>query len=332
VFHVRFYRSAAAALLLACTAAPAFAQGLDESLSSLAAANAEMYVRPVSTGLGHALGAGFVETARPHRLLGFDLGVRVMGAWPIESQKTFTAIAPESVQFNGSTFSNPYAPRHGNATSPTAVGSGPGVVFEPQGSYRAALLASGRNPEDYNLEFPEGLDIPIVPFALLQASVGLPYSTEVTFRVVPTVTPDEEIGAIQATGYGVKHTVSRWFPMVPVDVALFLGRQSFSVGDYLEATATTAGVIASRSLGPLTAFGQVRHSSADVSVGYTVDNPDNDPGLPADGTRIGFDTPVPGGMHAGAGLTLRFIGLGITGEYSAGPQRTASIKAGLSIR
>jgi len=319
-------------LFLAAGQASAQDAGVDEGLRTLSLRNAELYVEPLAVGLGHALGSGFVETARPHRVLGFDIGLRAMAALPTQAQRTFTALAPESVSYRGLTFNNPYVPAGGDATTPTAVGAGDGVVFVPQGSYRAALVAFGENPDDYNIEFPEGLDLPAIPFALIQGSVGLPYGTEIVLRLIPRVTPDEEIGQIHALGYGIKHTVSRWLGASPVDVAVFLGRQDFSVGDYLDATSTVAGVIASRSLGPLTAFGNVRRSSADVRVRYTVENPDNNPGLPEDGTEVGFDTQVPAGMHAGLGLTLRLVGLGITGEYSAGPQQTVSIKVGLSIR
>jgi hypothetical protein len=56
------------------------------------------------------------------------------------------------------------------------------------------------------------------------------------------------------------------------------------------------------------------------------------PGLPADGTRLAFETKVPGGVRAGGGVTLRLIGIGITGEYSSGAHNTVSVKAGVSIR
>lgn len=130
--------------------------------------------------------------------------------------------------------------------------------------------------------------------------------------MVPAVTPHEDIGEIKATGFGLKHTVPRWVPGFPVDVALFGGVQKFQVGDWLDADARTYGVIASKRLGALTAFGHVGNASAVVSVGYTFSNPDDNPGLPADGTRLGFDTEVPGGLRAGGGLTFRPIGLDVT--------------------
>jgi len=332
---MRLHRTCAAAAFLLCTVSvPLSAQDgdLGDRFASLAIDNAKGYVGPVAEGLGHALTAGFAQTARSHKLLGFDIGVRVMAALPSAARETFDAIVPTSVSYEGVTFTNPYASANGSLATPTAVGAGDGIVLVPQGNFRQAILLAGENPDDYTIEFPEGLDLPAVPFAIAQFSIGLPFSTEFTLRMVPAVTPDEEIGEIKATGFGVKHTVTHWLPTFPVDVAVFAGTQDFQVGDWLDANAVTYGVIASRSIGPLTAFGHVRRASADVSVGYTVDNPDDVPGLPADGTRLGFEANVPAAVRAGGGLTIRLIGLDITGEYTQGPQRVVSVKAGLSIR
>ncbi|HSJ23385.1 MAG TPA: DUF6588 family protein [Longimicrobiales bacterium] len=331
-------RAAAAALVALATAAvagPASAQDgdLSDRFATLALRNAELYVEPIALGLGQALTSGFAETGSTHRVLGFDIGLRAMAAFPTDAQKTFTAVLPESVEYRGMTFNDPFGPQGGGSLdTPTAVGAGDGVVLVPQGTFRLAIIAAGENPNDYNIEFPEGLDIPAVPFAILQGSVGLPFGTEVTLRMIPSITPDEEIGAVSAFGFGLKHSVTQWLPASPVDVSVYVGRQNFEVGDYLDATSTVLGAIGSRSLGPLTAFAHVRSSGADVTVSYTVENPDDNPALPEDGSRVGFDANVPTAMHAGAGVTLRVLGMGITGEYSFGPQNTATIKAGLSIR
>lgn len=328
-------RVAAAALFtLVVAAVPATGQesDLEDRFAALALQNAELYVKPIAFGLGHALGSGFSETGRTHRVLGFDIGLRAMAAFPTEAQKLFTAVLPASVEYNGTTFNDPFRSQSGSLETPTAVGAGDGIVIVPQGDFRTAILLSGENPNDYNIQFPEGLDLPAVPFAILQGTVGLPFGTEVTLRMIPSITPDEEIGEVSALGFGLKHSITQWLPASPVDVSVYAGRQQFDVGDYLESTATIIGAIGSRTLGPFTAFANVRSSGADVSVRYTVENPDDNPALPADGTEVGFDTRVESGLHAGAGITLRFFGLGITGEYTFGPQNTATVKAGLSIR
>src|SRR5919106_5064973 len=92
------------ASVLAAIAIPLHAQKFPvdiQGFESLAAENAEAYMRPATEGLGHALTAGFAETARAHRLFGFDLGIRAMATLPSEAAKTFTAILPESIEYQG---------------------------------------------------------------------------------------------------------------------------------------------------------------------------------------------------------------------------------------
>jgi hypothetical protein len=50
------------------------------------------------------------------------------------------------------------------------------------------------------------LDLPAVPFAIGQGTVGLPFGTELTLRLIPSMTPEDEIGAVSALGWGLKHS------------------------------------------------------------------------------------------------------------------------------
>lgn len=320
-------------LLFAFAAAPARAQknGLEDQFVTLAKDNAAAYLMPVMDGLGHALNTGFVETARPHKVLGFDIGVRVMVGLPPASASTFTPVLPSSVTYQGFTFENPYGSAAGVET-PTAVGSGSGAVFKPQGAFSQAIQMAGEDLADYEIAMPDGLDIPGIPFAVAQLSVGLPFATEVTVRMIPSVTPNKDIGAIEAMGFGGKHTITAWFGRTPIDVALFGGMQKFRLGEWLNARGLTCGMVASRSLGPLTVFGHLRRSSADIEVGYSIENPEDNPALPKDGTRMDFERTIAPNFAAGGGITLRVFGLDITGDYTHGPYPSASAKVGFSIR
>ncbi|MSR35782.1 MAG: hypothetical protein EXR95_03920 [Gemmatimonadetes bacterium] len=81
--------AAASFLLLAAIATPLRGQDLGEQLSALTGPNAQAFVRPLAQGLGHALTAGLVSSADPHGMLGFSLGVRVVGALFTDSDNTF---------------------------------------------------------------------------------------------------------------------------------------------------------------------------------------------------------------------------------------------------
>lgn len=310
-----------------------------QALQSLAEDNAELYVNPVTTGLGIGLNSGFNQTAAVHSILGFDIGVRVVGALVPDEAETFRAVPPPSITltspFSGQerTFTDPYSPRGGSLQTPTAVGDGPGVVLEPTGEFRDSLEFWLQNPDNFNLAFPGGFDIPAVPFAVIQGSVGLPLGFEVSVRFIPSIEVADEVGDIQAFGFGVKHSISQWFPApLPVDLAVSVGWQDFEAGDYLDASGFSYGALASRSLGPLTLYANGFLSDSEVDVDFRVENPDDNPGLPPDGTRIAFTTDLDTEARLALGLRFELAIFELTGEYAFGEFDTVSGRVGITLR
>jgi len=275
-------------LVLAAPRSPVSGQDVLEGLQSLAMENAELYVAPLADGLGIAMGTGFARTGRVHGILGFSIGVRVVAALPSEEAGTFTPILPESVTFRGVTFSNPYEPASGVLTSATVVGDGPGVVLRPRGEYLAAIQLAGENPDDYTLAFPDGLDLPAVPFAVVEGALGMGMGTEITARFLPSYEIASEVGAVSARGFGVRHSLTSWIPgPTPLlDLAVYAGWQRFQVGDYLDANAVAYGLGRAgspRLVAPLAAF--VRNErEQDLSRAFAVIAlgllGEKDPGLP----------------------------------------------------
>lgn len=319
------------ALILASAPAPAASQNVDEALSTLARENAELYVNPIAEGLGYSLHSGIAEDASVHGQLGFDFGVRVMGAWVPDEKKTFEPFIPD-VEFQGTTYSGSdiFQPvGGGDLITPTAAGADDGIVLDPAGDYRQALLTAGEDPNDFRLPFPDGQDIPAVPFVVLQAGVGLGFNTEVTVRAIPAVEPSDDVGEVSAFGLGAKHEIGGWFPTpLPVDIALTAGYQDLSVGDYLDASSTAFGLLVGRGLGPLAAFATIEQVSPSVDVSYTVDNPD----LPVDGQTIAFSPDLGSETRFGVGVNMQFLILNLSAVYTLGDYNVASVKAGLSFR
>lgn len=315
------------------------AQSLAESLTELARENGEPYIAPVFEGLGTALNTGFTESAAVHGPLGFDVGIRVMGAFVPPEKETFRAVLPSSVTvtFGGTerTYTDPYAPAAGSLETPTAVGSGSGIRIIPTGALAADLESAGEDPgsDRWALEFPDGADIPAVPFVVLQGSVGLGFNTDVTIRLIPSVEPHEDVGSVQAFGIGAKHEVTGWFPgPTPVDVSVNGGYQNFQVGDYIDARTTTFSLLVGKGLGPLNVYALARTVSPSVDVAYTVENPEGNPGLPPDGTRIDFSPDLDSEARVGLGANLKFLVLNVSGEYTLGEYDVASLKVGFSFR
>lgn len=329
--------SAGCTLLFTLGLLPAEARGqsVQGELESLAVDNAELYLDPIATGFGVALGSGFAQSAVPHQPLGFDLGIRVMGAFVPDTERSFLPALPTSVTYDGQEYQQaPYTYQgDGSGRTPTAAGEGAGVVVSPNGAFRSAIENAGEDPADYDLAFPDGFDVPAVPFAIIQGSLGVGAGTDLTLRLIPAYEVDTEVGEISALGFGIKHSIDQWLPgTFPVDLAALAGWQTFGVGDYLDASALNLGLIASRGLGPLTLFTTGSYESSALDVSYTVRNPEGNPGLPADGATYGFSYESEGSARGAAGIALKLLLLDVSAEYALGTYNTASVKAGISFR
>ncbi len=330
----RRLRVALAVLLL--LPLPARAQDIGGGLAALAQDNGELYVAPVFDGLGNALNTGFLRTPDVHDRFGFDVGFRAMLALVPDEANTFVAQIPTVTDdFSGveKTYTTPLAPRGGSLETPTAVGEGPGIVLEPTGEFRDDLIAAGIDLTDETITFPEGFDVPAVPFAVVTAGVGIGWGTEVTVRFIPEVEVSEDVGDLSAFGFGVTHQINPWIPgPVPVDLAAFFGYQSFDVGTYLESSTTTFGVSVGKGFGPLSLYGvgQIESPSADLE--YVVENPTNARTLPPDGTRFAFSPELETNPRVGVGLLIDMVILHLAGEFSVGDYNAVTARASIGFR
>lgn len=337
--NTRWLVSIGAASLAMLVPAGAGAQDVRERIESLTKENAILYAKPLTSGLGVAMNQGVFHTAAVHGLLGFHVGVAFTGAALTDDDDLFKPVLPKQVSYRGLTFTDPYGSPDAAGLSPTVTGSGSGRVFEPQGAYRAALLAAAQNPSNFRLHMPDGFGddfgVDFVPMVVIQAGVGLILGTEVSVRLLPEIeipAVGEDVGKISATGFGIKHSLSQYIPLFPIDVAAHFGKLSLDVGDYVEASSTTYGLIASKGLGVLTLYGAGGRESADVDVEYVLDNPTNDPGLPPDKTRIAFTDELDGETRFTVGGTLNLALLKLSADYSFADRNAFSAKALFSFR
>jgi hypothetical protein len=338
---VRRHLLVSSALLALAT--PVRAQeDIGELISVLSSENAQGYAGPLARGLGHALTAGFVSSADPHGMLGFSVGIRAVGALFPDEDETFAVAVPASVQFTHPlfgtrTYQNPYSTT--SARSPSIAGDGDGVVLRPQGQYRQDLLLAGQNPDNYDIEFPEGLDFPLAPFAVVDAAVGVGFGTQLMARIIPTIDVGEmvgvdEVGDVSAFGVGIMHNLTQWLP-IPTpfwDLSLVAGLQKAEAGDYLEASSNTLGLVGSAGLGPLSFYAHASTYGSTLDLDYTVENPGNRPGLPPNGTRVEFEEEVERTQRLALGAQLDLILLKISAEYGLGDYQTISARVAVGLR
>ncbi|MCK5482560.1 MAG: hypothetical protein KAJ13_02615 [Gemmatimonadetes bacterium] len=302
---------------LTAVQSPARAQDISESLSSLNEENGKLYIGPLSTGLAAALNSGFYHTAEVHGVLGFDAGFRVMGSFVPGDLDMFVPVLPDSVEVEGRNFFGPYAPANGvPLLSPTVTGKGDGILLVPQGEFRDSLIALGENPDDYDIRFPQGFDIPIAPYAAIQGAIGIPLGTELVLRFIPSFTPSDDVGSISMIGGAIKHSLDQWFSDdPPLHVAVAFGFQHFKVGDYLDANSTQFSLIASKKLSVITLYGAGTLESANLDISYEFE-PDIIADVPIELEKIEFTQETPNEATLKLGATLAFGPVGLNAEYT----------------
>jgi len=219
----------------------------------------EAYFSPLGQSFGAGLNNGWYNTAKPHKLGGFDL--------------TFTLNAvsiPNDMQhFDPNNIDN----FSSNSTTPTILGAGEGseITYNNNG-----------NSMTFNMPNQGTLKKSLIPIPILNAGIGLIKKTELDFRYIPTYNYDLGFtgkGSVALWGIGVKHDLLQWIPVIgnaiPVSLSLQTGytqlNTSFSVVDpnssvnqdvSLNINATTINLIVSKKLLMITAYGGVGYNSS----------------------------------------------------------------------
>lgn len=291
---------AAGSLLL-----PAAARGQDgsegsvtEQITALAEDNAAEYLRPVAAGLGAGLSSGFFESATAGSGVTFRVGVQAAGSLIPEDREAFDPVLPEEATFRDRTFTDPYAVQGDRTTTPTAAGEAQGVTLEPTGEFRQAIMDAGENPEDFQIAFPDGLDVPGVPLGSARATLGLPSGTSVTASVLPEIDLSDDVGPVSSFGIGARQSLTHFASNPPVEVAVAAEYQSLSLGEIVDATGKSASLIVSRDLDLITVFASGAIEDSDVDVEYTFEGTEL-PGQPASGETLSF--PEEGESYPGEG-------------------------------
>ena len=176
-------------------------------------------------------------------------------------------------------------------------------------------MSQGQNPSDFNVAMPRGYDVPVVPYAGLQATVGVPLGAEVIVRFLPPVTPSQDVGKISMWGGGLKASVNHWIPAIPIDISFAFGYQAFKVGSYLDSEATQFSAIIGKRLFlfDLYAAGTIQNANLDVAYDYVVPV-----GGIQTGQEISFTQGTPNDNTLIVGTTLNLGPVGLNGEYTVG--------------
>ena len=242
---------------------------------------AKAYLNPYANALGDGLNNGWYNSAKTHKLFGFDLNISASAIQIPKSETTF--------DLNTLGLTNLSPENSANHIAPTVAGpdeDGPRVLVKDD---------SGNTISSFNT--PNGLGLDVVPVPMAQIGFGLLPHTDFIVRFVPEMKYDNSGDEMKIGfwGLGVKHNFKEWIPVIkalPFDASVFgsyseMNAQSeitidsgdFSDGDVrLTADDTTNpllkfktktskfGLILSKKIGILTVFGGIGQSKSKTTI------------------------------------------------------------------
>jgi hypothetical protein len=218
------------------------------------------YLDPVGLGLATATGAGWYNTAKPHKLGGFDITIGANIILPFQNAKSFN--------FNNADYSTLKLHNgESSAKMPTLVGSmsnapiidvelptmsvpfnttGLSTTVLNQLSYEDANFSAKIEGSNYVIknkigtianiqlkgikDFLSNVPITALPSAYAQVGVGLPLGTDLMVRYMPTTSLSDM--KIKMYGFGFKHDYKQWIPVLkslPFESSIVLGYTKMNV-------------------------------------------------------------------------------------------------------
>lgn len=354
-------------LLIVCCAilvasASVFAQdeGVESTLKKMAGDAAKGFVQPIVTGFGANLNGGWFHKAPKSKIFGIDLevGLVAMGTFTTDENKTFqvdgafkfsggpvgSGSQAENIASgisNWNLLPNPQKQQVIDqiASQQFQVGiKGPTIVGTKQDTMKITFPGQTITAGSLNYNVPTqviALDgvtgvldgAAMIPLAAPQFSIGTIFGTQATFRYLPEVEIDKEIGKFKYFGFGIQHNPGIWFPNpLPIDIAASFFTQNLSVGTIFETKATAFGINASKQFGfaflnvtPYAGF-MFESSKMTISYAYTTIGPGNTEIT----DNINFELEGANTTRLTVGLSIRLLVLNINADYNIGKNNSAT--------
>ena len=261
------------------------AQSIESLLERYTGQNAAGFIEPLVTSFGANINSGwYYEAAIPQEGFHFNVRVNAVATLFKDDQRTFLA-----------TTEGVFQPVQTVETS-TIIGS-------PQGA-----RVEGENGTSFT--FPGGYDINSFALAVPTITVGSIRGTEASLRYFST-TATEDIGKIELFGYGIRHNISQYLPLSPVDIAAGFGYTRLDVGDIVSASGYILQANVGKKFAVAHVYGGLAYESSQAEINYTFS-------LNGQNQQINIDVDGKNKFRftVGAGLNLFFLHLNI--DYNIG--------------
>jgi len=170
----------------------------------------EAYISPWANAFGASLNGGWYNTAKTHKLGGFDVTFTFTTSFVPSNAKTFDLSKIDFEKLSLQTGTGTEAPTIAGENEP-----GPTLEYK----YYEPLVGSDITVASF--ESPAGSNWGVIPLPMLKAGLGLPLGTEVSVRFIPKIYIKDY--SISMWGIGGKHSIIQYFPgekLIPIDLSL----------------------------------------------------------------------------------------------------------------
>ena len=326
-------------LLLLCV--PLIVSGQVQQLDAINQNDAsnflEAYFSPLGQSFGAGLNNGWYNTAKPHKLGGFDVTLTINAV----------SVPNEMQHFDPNDIDN----FSSNETiSPTMLGAGEGatIIYDNPNS----------NPVEFTMPDQGILKKSLIPVPMINAGIGLIKKTEIDIRYLPTYNFDMGFGgagSVGLWGIGIKHDLLQWIPVagdvIPISLSIQAGHTQFNTSFSIEnpdpdpsssvnqdismdVNATTVNLIVSKKLLMLTAYAGIGYNSS-----VTTFNSETESFyLGVDGSSIQMNIPPKmkfesqNEMRTNIGLRLNLAIIAIQANHTFSKYPVTTVGVGISVR
>lgn len=292
------------------------------------------YVSPLMKSLSSGLNQGWYNTAKPHKVAGFDLTFTVNAMMIPNSELLYkpSDLGLQEIELESSQDGESVPTVFGPAYAPRYRITQTGDVFD--------------GPEGVNMKGEIGVNMVPVPMAHL--GFGLPKGTDIKLRFVPKINMGEDAD-LNLFGVGVMHDVKQWIPglkMSPIDLSGFVGFTKFKMNynidepgtedarGVFEMTGLTVQGVVSKKISVLTLYGAVGYNMAKSKLSMVGKYDINDDGDYADAREVNplameFGS---GGPRVTGGFRLKLAVITLHADYTLQKYSCLSFGFGINVR
>jgi len=310
-------------------------QQLDAIIQNDASNFLEAYFSPLGQSFGAGLNNGWYNTAKPHKLGGFDVTLTLNA---VHVPSTMLVFDPNDID----NFSS-------NSTTPTILGAGDGSEI---------TYTNNGNSITFDMPHQGSLKKSLIPVPMINAGLGLVKETEIDIRYLPTYDFDMGFGgagSVGLWGIGIKHDLLQWIPVagdaIPISLSIQAGHTKFNTSFSIEnpdpdplssvnqdismdVNATTVNLILSKKLLMLTAYAGIGYNSS-----VTTFNAETESFyFGVDGSSIQMNIPLEmkfesqNEMRTNIGLRLNLAVIAIQANHTFSKYPVTTVGVGISVR